>query len=123
MTLDLDKLEALAKAATPGPWKHTTYLSGTQNVEFPGSRGVCDVSEVKDANDTEIASSWQSLPPRHVDIAHRAEDKGKDADYLRHANGAFIAAAREAVPALIARVRELEAEVQSLYEDAAGADI
>ncbi len=35
----------------------------------------------------------------------------------------YIATAAEALPSLIKRVRELEAEILSLHEDAAGADI
>lgn len=72
--IDLEELERLAKAATPGPWKHRGF--GMQsNVVFTDYTTVC---------------STNSLNMPH--------------------DAAYIVAACNAVPELIARVRELEAE-------------
>jgi hypothetical protein len=78
MTLDIEKMEALAKAATRGKW-------------------VVDGDVLRSAKDdltiVSIGKVW--LP--------------KDSQ--------FIAAAREAVPALLARVRELEADLKNIQQD------
>lgn len=70
MTIDLDGIEARAKAATPGPWTAVPTLNGGTVVHLSDGESV------------------------YLDSA---------------ATGAFIATAREDVPALCARVRELEA--------------
>ena len=71
MSVDIEKLEALAKAATPGPWWASKY-------------GVI----------------YGSVQPDDIFVGHISED----------ADIAYITAARNAVPELIARVRELEKE-------------
>ena len=73
---DLENLEALAAAATPGPWE------ATGPVEDP-------VDSIVDSDSGLVASTEESARP------------GEDT--------AFIAAARDAVPALIAEVRRLRA--------------
>lgn len=75
--LDLDALEALASAATKGPWGHYS----------PRGRGWPNYDPI-----------FGGRPGDEVALVKRFEDHR------------FIAAAREAVPALIARVRELEAQ-------------
>ncbi len=79
--LDLDALDALAAAATPGPWE----------VEFDG---------------TEPAAVYAD--DGGIGTAYICRDLAQGVSY-GEADAAFIAAAREAVPALTARVRELEA--------------
>lgn len=116
----------LAEAASPGPWKHATYLSGTQNVEFPGSRGVAIVDEVKDGFGDLIGSSWVSVPPKHFDVAHRQEDKGLQDDPRRTHNASHIAANDpqtiiadlDRIAALEARVAELEAALNPFAHEA-----
>lgn len=83
---ELDALEALANAATPGPWDAGTAFCCPDMGWVDGpNRMVCPVLEpakrthTLDANDAE-----------------------------------FIARAREAVPALIAALREARAEVEML---------
>jgi hypothetical protein len=85
LPLDLDRIEARAEAATPGPWE---AVRGFQGEEFVGIR-------------------VDDRPNIFTTIAE---------DTLTRADADFIAAARADVPALVARVRALEAEVQQLQE-------
>lgn len=82
--LDLEVLERLAAAATPAPWVVQDGCSWRRI----GARGDGDVL----------------CPTNHPGDGHPDLD-GRN----READLAFIAAAREAVPALLRRVRELEA--------------
>jgi hypothetical protein len=73
--LDLDAIDARAKAATPGPWESVAggrYVAATQSTSASSMEAIC-------------------------------ADSGPD-------DARFIAHAREDVPALCARVREMEAE-------------
>lgn len=80
--LDLTHLETLLAAATPGPW------------EYDGRTGIC-------ANNSPDEDA--------VCIAYIEDDGGYEASHEeRIANGKLITALRNAAPALIARVRELE---------------
>lgn len=77
--LDLDALDALCAAATPGPWPVVTKGNTVRSHAIPG---VCS-----------------GISPKT-------------------GNAAFIAAARTALPTLVARVRALEeanAELQEYY--------
>jgi len=80
--IDLDEIERRANAATPGPWRD--------------KHQVC--SEV-----------WGQAPDSQTCSMQIARIGHAQFDAL---NAAFIAAARTDVPALIARVRELEAECE-----------
>ncbi len=80
---ELDALEVLANAATPGPW--STH----------GLRALLRFGRKQDG-------PWDEA---------NEDDPREDGAWLPHDEAAaFIAAARTAVPALIARVRELEQE-------------
>lgn len=82
MTLDLDQLEALAKAATPGPWRVGAYPA-----EIVGDTHVCI--------DTEIG----------VKVILRGNENFYEE---ARANAAFSAAAdRDTILTLIAEVRVL----------------
>jgi hypothetical protein len=87
LPLDLDQIESRAEAATPGPWK--TWAM----------RVLADP-----VGDSNLDRAWLIA---HTTDPHRG---------LRTFNADFIAAARADVPALVARVRALEAEVQQLQE-------
>lgn len=76
MTDDLTDLQALAQAATPGPW-------------------IADEGHGLTADGDPLAAAGPYDDP---------------AGFWCHEDAAFIAAARDAVPALIARVRKAEAE-------------
>lgn len=88
MTVDLDKLEALEKAATPGPWKVGDYESTTR--QFLTQQGCIIFADDADGDPIQVAdcSQWG--------LANEGD------------NTAFIAAARNALPELIARLRRLE---------------
>lgn len=88
MTLDLDELERLAKAATPGPWE-------------PAFR------------DTVIAGPTKKNTPREVSggrgVVARVDDDDESLWAQAEANAEHIAAANpEVVLALVARVRLAE---------------
>lgn len=86
---DLDAIEARVKAATPRPWVHEPSQPELQHAaQVFGPIGDGDA----------ICDFWGSNP--------RAD-----------ADAAFIAHAREDVPALIARVRDLEARNLRMMED------
>jgi chromosome segregation ATPase len=80
--INLDEIERRAAAATAGPWTVEPYDYGA------AVRGGCLLAECMQAATSKHATDVQEC----------------------RTNAAFIAAARVDVPALIARVRELEAE-------------
>ena len=86
--IDLDELERLAKAATPGPWHKQGF----------------DVY------------AWQGK--RRQFVARTAPVVVSNRDFMsRNMNDpAYIVAACNAVPELIARVRELQAKIANLKE-------
>jgi hypothetical protein len=98
--IDLDAIEARANAATPGPW---TYDEGCGYVEVP----PCGTIEFK--------PGWE----RSVHFLARVHNNHVEGEDGLGFDGAFIANARTDVPALIARVRELEAECERMKTFAA----
>ncbi len=95
---DLDRLEALAAAATPGPWTNESRrpIGGPCfMVRAPGRWRGFSLSETNGA-----------LP---ADAVGRAD--GLATAEQRLADATFIAATRGAVPALVAEVRRLRAEL------------
>jgi hypothetical protein len=84
--VDVDRLAALAADATPGPWTATGYVGEDD-----------DGRAVRDPNEGYAA----------VQAPGMAEDECVAMEALV-ADAAFIAAAREAVPALIQRVQRAE---------------
>jgi hypothetical protein len=84
MTVDIEKMKALALAATPSPWQWWTSNSTLRLTAFGGRDGG-------------VLSAYSSLG--HADIACSVTDQ------------AFIAACRTAVPELIAEVERLRAEL------------
>jgi hypothetical protein len=93
MMIDLDAIERRANAATPGPW---TYHDGCGYVEVP----PCGAIEFK--------PGWE----RSVHFLARVHNNHVEGEDGLGFDGAFIAHARTDVPALVARVRELEAECE-----------
>jgi hypothetical protein len=89
---ELDAIESRAKAATPSPWKigdpnaHSDYLIRAQQThkEF----GVDDWPLLSTANNNPGLGAWP-------------------------ANAAFVCAARDDVPALVAEVRKLRAVLRA----------
>jgi hypothetical protein len=100
--------QALAAGPTRGPWAHRTYQSGTQNVEYPGARGVATVDQVFSADEMSVCheTSSQALP--FVKVDHRPEDRKQEFDVQRHKNARYIAAASpDVVSALLAELDQL----------------
>jgi hypothetical protein len=91
--IDLDEIEARANAATPGPWASRR----NRDMRDYEVRAGCVLAIVSEAASAKHATSVREC--------------GR--------NAAFIAAARTDVPALIARVRELEAECERMKTFAA----
>ncbi len=83
---ELDRLQALADAATPGEWQASSVIAGMV---------------------TEEHSGW---------IAHCPRGSYKETEQLAVQDAAFIAAARAAVPALIAEVRRLRQQLAGSVE-------
>lgn len=85
---ELNRLEALANAATPGPWRHQTAA----NADAPDDHGAVKAGGallIDDAPDVDCA---------------------------------FVCAARDAVPALVAEVRRLRAALKKIAADEMGGD-
>jgi len=97
--LDLDAIEARAKAATPGPWK----VTGATIVWSPIAKAV--IAE---------ASELRPTACKYVEFT-KVELGSPDFDEVC-ANAAFIYHAREDVPALIAELRKLREENARLEE-------
>jgi hypothetical protein len=79
---DLQQWRAMSEKASPGPWCHVQTLT-------PAGEVHCDIVRAG---------------PQQVILAHDGD--GGDADFYEH-DAVFIAASREAVPALIAEVERL----------------
>ena len=89
-TKQLDEWEALAKAATDGPWE------------------VYDVSEVDvEGADSENPDNVSAIARGIQTAAGIGLNKGEDYELFDEADADFISASREAVPALIAEVRRM----------------
>lgn len=80
MRVDLDELEQLEKAATPGPWKGCPSPNAADT--FSSVRPMRDGRELE-----EIANTYGST------------------NFEERSNAFFIAAARNALPSLIAELR------------------
>ncbi|MCX3064240.1 hypothetical protein [Streptomyces beihaiensis] len=99
---ELDELDELAQAATPGPWfvrhlddEHAMNLVAVSTMP---DTGLGERWPHFDHRETVAATLVQS--PRYVDTADERWDE----------NARFIAAAREAVPRLLAEIRRLRAQ-------------
>lgn len=82
---DLDRLDALAAAATPGPWHPTWLALGIRHLD----------------------RNWE---PYHENLPDEFELPCRHHDDSGMTDAAFICEARTALPALIAEVRRLRAE-------------
>ena len=97
--LNLDKIQALADAATPGPWGWEKAGFGDM-ILLSGADGVLFSYPVYDG----------PIADAHIESADL---------HVEPADAEFIAAARTLIPALVAQVRELQAEntrIQALRE-------
>lgn len=104
--IDLDRIEALANAATPGPWAPSEQTRGGP-VTSAWVESLPADTIVVDSRGTAFAFGVNvcAVPPFDVDKAA--------------ADTAFIAAARTDVPALVAELRAARAEIERLRTAAA----
>ena len=95
--LDIDAIEARANAATPGPWRSTWGDDGTAPPKHPdfGEETTIEAVGLEGIDGKVVGLLW-------YDGLHTA---------CREDDAAFIAAARTDVPALVAEVRRLRAEL------------
>ncbi|TWJ12860.1 hypothetical protein LX16_3627 [Stackebrandtia albiflava] len=104
---ELDELEELCAAATPGPW-FVRVLDDDAAMNLvavstrDGSRSATEPWPQFDNGEIVAATLVQS--PRYVDIDDERWDE----------NAVFIAEAREAVPRLVAEVRRLKRQIESV---------
>lgn len=103
--LDLDGIEELCSAATPGPWfvrsLDDVYAMNLVAVSTAGDTGLGERWPEFDQGELIAATLIQH--PRYVDCADGRWDE----------NAAFIATAREVVPQLVEEVRRLRALLDS----------
>ncbi|MDT0387486.1 hypothetical protein [Streptomyces dubilierae] len=102
--LDLDTIEELCAAATPGPWF-------VRNVDDEHAMNLVAVSTVEGTGRTErwpgfdhreLIAATLVQQPRYVDCADERWEE----------NAAFIAMARDALPRLVAEVKRLRLLVE-----------
>ncbi len=116
---ELDRLDALAQAATPGPWLQGMWSGRCErpdhSVPHPGAP-ECTYTQY-------LRTYPQAL--RYVSVAPNVTLIGgsDEGPWLDAPNAAFIAASREAVPALVAEVRRLRVELAILEAVADSIDI
>lgn len=116
MKYSLDDLERLEKAATPGPWKwHRHYYT--------------DIGDDPPDEWTHESLAGPEFDPEGYPYKNRVMDDGSaNGEYSvkihsESPDGKFIAAARNALPELIARMRKLEAAVAAARKLIAVSDI
>ncbi|WP_174887071.1 hypothetical protein [Streptomyces abyssomicinicus] len=102
---ELEELEVLSQAATPGPW-HVRFLDDDYAMNLVAVSTVPDTGlgeRWPRFDHHEIVAATLVQQPRYVDCA----------DELWDENARFIAAARDAVPRLVAEIRRLRALEES----------
>lgn len=117
--LDLDAIEQRTAAATDGPWIveiERTPLNELGRATFPeGIRNLPDGEKVDYSEESVIVTAWvHGQMHSQIRIIMMATSPYFETTHRVHMspeNAAFIAAARTDVPALVARVRQLEAEL------------
>ena len=95
MSVDIEKLERLCKAATPGPWKDKSFKRNYDwGVICSGGKRIAQCTSADVTDERKRVTFEEKL-----------------------ANAAYIAAACNAVPELIAEIRNLQEEVLTLAEE------
>jgi len=128
---ELTRLEQIANAATPGPWKavywddEKTAFENFDQIDTPigATSGGVVTESAKYAESFSIADERKILYPQRItehthttedgEVHEEFEDRTPPAESvgLRVADATFIALARQAVPALIAEVRRLRKQL------------
>ena len=95
MSVDIEKLERLSKQATPGPWKDKSFKRNYDwGVICSGGKRIAQCTSADVTDERKRVTFEEKL-----------------------ANAAYIAAACNAVPELIAEIRNLQKEVLTLAEE------
>lgn len=115
MTYSLDELEALANAATPGPWRiwdGPEYVGGGRDLCVgAGEQWLANMDHRHSDHHDKIVCDYNHN--ENCDICSLQSDP---ITKEQETNARFIAVARTAVPELIARVRELEEQLELLKQ-------
>ncbi len=102
---ELDELDELAQAATPGPW----FVRGLDDEHAMNLVAVSTTPDTglgerwPDFDYREIVAATLVQQPRYVDAADERWDE----------NAQFIATAREAVPRLVTEIRRLRRQLEA----------
>lgn len=98
--IDLDEIEELCAAATPGPWfvRHLDDESAMNLVAISTAPDTGETQRWPDFDYQELIAATLVQHPRYVDCADSRWDE----------NAAFIAMAREAVPRLVREIKRLQ---------------
>ncbi|MGW3447897.1 hypothetical protein [Streptomyces sp. NPDC001076] len=107
--LDLDEIEELSSAATPGPW-FVRRLDDSHAMNLVAVSMVADTGRGErwpHFDHGELIAATLVQEPRYVDCADSRWDE----------NAAFIAMAREAVPHLVKEVRRLRKLLEATDTD------
>lgn len=140
---ELDRLDALARAATPGPWDNTHHYTMAGVFTKPNDVGV-PVGQCYACSDTDPNAEPVRLRKTyhvhrkphqlwHEDGWHEINNTQgvtvagmygyEEGGIINQADSDFIAASRTALPALVAEVRRLRrqlAGLQAFVDDAVG---
>jgi len=114
-TLDLAAIKARCNAATPGPWR-VGWVAGRCTLPHVHGVGDCDyrVSWWDDEDFHTIARDIPVGAPYDDAVKVCGNYNVESGGVVHECDAAFIAHAREDIPALLARVRELEMKVLAL---------
>ena len=104
----LNELEALANAATPGPWKPSDDEDGDQVLWGPDGDWLANIGNWARQN--------LGIEPPEYSHTEATAIARQYVEMIDKADADFMSAARTALPELIARVRELEAELKALKQ-------
>ncbi|MCM3817336.1 hypothetical protein ACP4TB_03470 [Streptomyces sp. DR3-1] len=106
---ELQEVEELCSAATPGPWHVRTLNddSAMNLVAVSTVPGAGAAGRWPDFDHRDLVAATLVQHPRYVDVGDERWDE----------NAAFIAMAREAVPRLVEEVRRLRALLADEGED------
>lgn len=107
--LDLEAIEARARAATPGPW---VPVAEDPACPFPPEIVRRRSWRISTPDDADPRSA--GIPPQDRNLPIAVVDSEHKGDREAWANRDFIAAARTDVPDLVAEVRRLAAENAAL---------
>ncbi|MFJ8077073.1 hypothetical protein ACIQ7Q_24840 [Streptomyces sp. NPDC096176] len=101
---ELDELDELARAATPGPW----FVRSLDDVD------AMSLVAVSTLPDTGLGERWPGFDHREIVAATLIQQPRyvEAADERWDENAHFIAAARDNIPRLVAEVRRLRRQLE-----------